>query len=553
MPENRKMKLFYVSCAIFIATSFNLSAKGLSLQVYTPQVPVLTGDEVNPLQRIMVVGDKSASYAINRLDLSLKGTTDLADIEELSLYRSARPARTDFTSDSLLAMIRNPRSEKQSFNFALPAGSDTTILWMRVKLKPQTDLLHRFVVNTLKVKTSEGSLINPTDSLFKGVLRPGVAVRKHWQDSVHTSRIPGLTTAKDGTLLAVFDARYESSRDLQGHMDIGLNRSEDGGQTWQSMQVVLDQKQWGGLPEKFNGVSDACVLVDQNTGAIYVAGLWMHGILDWKTGEWVEGLAETSDRWIHQWHSKGSQPGLGVKQTSQFLVTRSDDNGRTWCEPVNITAQTKREEWWLYAPAPGHGITLSDGTLVFPTQGRDRTGLPFSNITYSKDGGKTWIASNPAAENTTECMAVQLPDGAVMLNMRDNRNAKEKGDKNGRNIAVTYDLGTTWTEHPTSHNALIEPTCMASLHRHDYVAKGKSATLLLFSNPDSKYSRNRMSIKVSKDQGATWDSASPVLLDEWGSFGYSCLTSVNDSVIGILYEGSKAQMIFQKITVGELD
>ena len=56
----------------------------------------------------------------------------------------------------------------------------------------------------------------------------------------------------------------------------------------------------------------------------------------------------------------------------------------SWGFPDNITSKTKRPEWWLFAPAPGQGITLTDGTLVFPTQGRDENGLPFSNITYSK-------------------------------------------------------------------------------------------------------------------------------------------------------------------------
>mgnify|MGYP002243976521 CR=1 FL=1 len=102
----------------------------------------------------------------------------------------------------------------------------------------------------------------------------------------NTSRIPGIATSKNGTLLAVYDARYDTSRDLQGNIDIALNRSFDGGETWQPMQVVLDMKTWGGLPEKYNGVSDACILVDEKTGDIYVAGLWMHGVLDRNTGKW---------------------------------------------------------------------------------------------------------------------------------------------------------------------------------------------------------------------------------------------------------------------------
>ena len=40
---------------------------------------------------------------------------------------------------------------------------------------------------------------------------------------------------------------------------------------------------------------------------------------------------------------------LNVKETCQFLITKSVDDGLTWSDPVNITAQTKKPEWWLYA------------------------------------------------------------------------------------------------------------------------------------------------------------------------------------------------------------
>ena len=197
----------------------------------------------------------------------------------------------------------------------------------------------------------------------------------------------------------------------------------------------------------------------------------MHGLLD-KDGKWIEGLNENSTNWTHQWKGRGSQPGTGLKETSQFMIAKSTDDGLSWGFPDNITSKTKRPEWWLFAPAPGQGITLTDGTLVFPTQGRDENGLPFSNITYSKDHGKTWVTSNPAYQDVTECSVVQLGDGALMLNMRDNRNRGNK-DVNGRRICTTIDLGESWKEHPTSRRALVEPTCMASLHRHEYMEEGK--------------------------------------------------------------------------------
>ncbi|MGL4326794.1 MAG: sialidase family protein, partial [Tannerellaceae bacterium] len=343
------------------------------------------------------------------------GTTKRSDIDKIYLVREGKEKQ----------ILAEAHVNKSSLYLPITTQlSDTTNMSVYCDLKPQTPLLHRIDVQCKEIKTDKG-MIRPTDETIKGQ-RVGVAVQDAGTENVAAFRIPGLATTKNGSLIAVYDARRESSRDLQGHMDIGVSRSTDNGQTWEPMRVALDMKTWGGLPEKFNGVSDACVLADPNTGTIWVAGLWMHGILD-KDGKWIEGLNEESKNWQHQWAGRGSQPGLTPKETCQFIISRSDDDGKTWSEPVNITEQTKRSEWWLYAPAPGQGIVMTDGTLVFPTQGRDKEGMPFSNITYSKDGGKTWTTSNPSYTNTTECAVVQLNDGSLMLNMRDNRNGAEKG------------------------------------------------------------------------------------------------------------------------------
>ena len=373
--------------------------------------------------------------------------------------------------------------------------------WLSAKLSPDANLLHFVDAGCTGIILKYGVLL-PENSSSPAVQRIGVAVRKHTDDGVHTYRIPGLATASDGTLLAIYDVRRDRSRDLQGDIDIGLSRSTDGGQHWEPTQIVLDMDEWGGLPQKFNGVSDACILVDKFTGDIFVAGLWMHGVLD-KNGEWIEGLTQNSKAWNHQWRDKGSQPGYDVKQTSQFLITKSTDNGRTWEKPVNLT-HLKKEEWWLFAPAPGNGIMLDDGTLVFPAQGRDAEGMSFSNIMYSKDHGKTWKISNPAYYNTTESAVAQLSDGSLMLNMRDNRNRKVKGPGNGRAVMTTTDLGETWMTHPSSHGALQEPVCMASLIRYEYHDENsKLKSVLLFSNPNDQYQRKNMTIKVSFDDGMT--------------------------------------------------
>jgi len=508
--------------------------------------PVLKGKENNPVLRICYVNN-SNKQILKSIKINLSDT-QLKDVDSIRIFYRKKDSvfrpkvqfgRTLTATDELI------------FNDSILLNKGKNYLWVSYQLSDDCDLNSKVSVG-LDYMTINNKKVFPKEISPKKKLRTGIALRQHWDDGVHTYRIPGLITTNKGTLLAVYDVRRDFGRDLQGNIDIGLSRSTDQGETWESMKIIMDMKTWGDLSEKFNGVSDASILVDRNTNTIFVAGLWMHGVIN-SEGKWMEGLNKKSREWNHQWRNKGSQPGLDVKQTSQFLIVKSTDDGKTWSKPINLTKMCKDPKWWLWAPAPGHGITLRDGTLVFPSQGRNEDGKPFSNITYSKDKGNTWQTSNFASRNTTESMAVELSDGSVLLNMRDNRNREEKGDRNGRAVCTTNDLGKTWNEHPTSHGTLIEPVCMASIHKHTYKDKnGDQKSILLFSNPNDKYERIRQTFKVSFDDGSTWPKKYWLELDEGKAAGYSCLTSIDENTIGILYEGSQSQMTFQKILLNEL-
>jgi sialidase-1 len=518
------------------------------------QVPVLVLKKDNPVLRIHIhIAAAIDNTRFTEMVFNTSGSTDWKDIQQARLYYAgADSAITNLVNTEKLQLVgsTDKPGEKLLIKGDKQLSPGDHFFWLSFELNKDASLFIVIAVIFL------GALLNGTTKKATGQQkmpqRIGMALRQHNQDNVHTCRIPGLATAKDGSLLAIYDARRDKGGDLQGNIDIGVSRSLDGGNTWLPMQIAIDMEKWGGLPEKFNGVSDPNILVDKNTGTIYIAGLWMHGVLD-ANGKWIEGLTDTSTNWNHQWRAKGSQPGFDVKQSSQFMLVKSEDNGKTWSKPVNITRQCKQEDWWLWAPAPGAGITLQDGTLVFPTQGRDKSGKAFSNITYSKDGGNTWHTSNRAAkESTTENMAVELPDGAIMLNMRCGKNKSDTGDTNGRVIAITRNLGANWTEHPTSRGVLHEPVCMASIIRHDYPVKDQKKSILLFANPDSKTLRNHMTIKVSYDDGLTWPANKKIMLDEWKSRGYSCLTSIDADTIGIVYESSQSDLVFQKIKLKEL-
>ena len=505
------------------------------------QIPVLKGKSNNPILQIKMVG--GSEEQLPSVVVSLEGTSDLNDIKSVQLFSMGQDSVWDSSKEYKQVGENKISSAKLTFSEDLPLDKKENNFYVTCKLADNANLHHKISARCDKIVLDDDSYVIPQSNSILLEQRIGVAVRQHMDENVDTYRIPGFATTNKGTLLAIYDARRNSSRDLQGDIDIGLSRSSDGGNTWEPMQLVLDMGEWGGLPQKFNGISDACVLVDENSDNIFIAGLWMHGVLNEK-GKWTTGLTKDSDNWEHQWKRKGSQPEFSIKQTCQFMLTQSTDDGKTWSEPVNLTKQIKRKEWWLLAPAPGRGITLEDGTLLMPTEGRDENGTPFSNIIFSKDDGKTWQTSNPAASKANENQAVQLSDGSIMLNMR--------SDIKGRIVAVTSDLGQTWREHPTSQKVLNESGCMASLHRHNYTENGVKKHILLFSNPNTTQGRHHTTIKVSFDDGLTWPEKYWLLLDEGKNRGYSCLTSIDENTIGILYESSQADMTFESIPLNEL-
>ena len=240
-----------------------------------------------------------------------------------------------------------------------------------------------------------------------------------------------------------------------------------------------------------------------------------------------------------------SRDGLAIDRTPQLVISESADDGKTWTEPRNITAQVKDPKWNFFLQGPGCGITMEDGTLVFPAQYIDENRMPHSCIIYSKDGGETWKRHNSPRSNTTEAQVVELEPGTLMLNMRDNRGGS-------RAVAITKDLGETWTEHPSSRSALREPVCQASLIKVKAEDNITGKEMLVFSNPNTDSGRFNMTIKVSFDGGNTWNESDQLLIDSEWSAGYSCLTLIDKETLGILYECSGSPLAFQAIKIKDI-
>lgn len=396
--------------------------------------------------------------------------------------------------------------------------------WVSIEMKPEASLLTKITAEVTGVTADGQSLPVKCVSAPNVIRRLGVGVRHAGDDGAAAFRIPGLVTTNKGTLLGVYDVRYNSSVDLQEHIDIGLSRSIDGGKTWEKMRLPLAFGEYGELPAAQNGVGDPSILVDTKTNTIWIVAAWTHGMGNQRA-----------------WWS--SQQGMDVNHTAQLVLVKSTDDGKTWSQPINITEQVKHPEWYFLLQGPGRGITMEDGTLVFPIQyiGKDR--IPNAGIMYSKDRGETWTIHNHARTNTTEAQVAEVVPGTLMLNMRDNRGGS-------RAVYTTSDLGMTWKEHESSRTALPEPVCMASLISVKAADNVLGKDILIFSNPNTTNARKNITIKISLDGGNTW--AHQLLLDEGENWGYSCLTMVDKETIGILYESSVAHMTFQCINLKDI-
>ena len=538
------MKTFLFTAGLLASLTASASSTD-TLYVKQQQLPILIERTDNVLFLMRMNGGNT--QRLDEVTLNFGKDVSLSDIKAVKLYYGGTEARQVNATQRFAPVEYISRAPGQTLA-AHPSYSikkdearpnkNTVVLkgqqklypgvnyfWVSVEMNPNTSL-----TSTLSA-TVEGAKADGQTLPVKAVSAPmkrymGIGVRHAGDDGSNAFRIPGLVTTNKGTLLGVYDVRYNNSNDLQEHVDIGLSRSTDGGKTWEKMRLPLSFGETGDMPKAQNGVGDPSILVDTKTNTIWIVAAWTHGMGNQRA--WVS-----------------SHPGMDMYHTAQLVMAKSTDDGKTWSAPINITDQVKKPEWHFLLQGPGRGITMQDGTLVFPIQyiGKDR--IPNAGIMYSKDRGETWHIHNHARTNTTESQVVEVEPGVLMLNMRDNRGGS-------RAVYTTTDLGRTWKEHVSSRTALQEPVCMASLISVKAKDNVTGKDLLIFSNPNSTSRRNHITIKISTDGGETWLPEHQLMIDEGDSWGYSCLTMVDKETVGILYESSMAHMLFQKVKLSEI-
>lgn len=335
-------------------------------------------------------------------------------------------------------------------------------------------------------------------------------------------RIPALTVAPNGDLLASYDGR-PSAQDAPGPNSILQRRSTDGGDTWGPQTVVH-----GGTDgEAKTGYSDPSYVVDRESGTVF----------NFHVFSMDQGFI-------------GSRPGVDPadRNVLHAEVSTSSDDGATWQHRVITADVTPDLGWRSRFAASGQGIQLRYG----PHAGRlvqqftiiNAAGTFQAVSVYSDDHGKTWQAGKAVGTGMDENKTVELSDGTIMLNSRDSAGSKF------RKVAYSDDGGVTYGE-VTIDRELPDPTNNASIVRAFPNAERGSAEarVLLFSNAASQTGRTNGTVRASCDDGENWPIAREF---QPGETAYSTLATLPDGDVGLLYEPGHSSVRFAKFNMAWL-
>ena len=205
----------------------------------------------------------------------------------------------------------------------------------------------------------------------------------------------------------------------------------------------------------------------------------------------------------------------------------SDDDGMSWSPPRDITTSIKYPDARSLSSGPGIGIQVRrgehKGRILMPFNTRNRPDFHTEvYAAFSDDCGESWSCGATAPEGSegwgNEVQLVELADGSVMLNCRSHEG------NHRRKVSVSRDGGEAWSPLQDDET-LIEPRCMGSIIRY--------SDRILFSNPASLSERVNGTVRMSIDEGKTWDVSRTICP---GRFAYSCLTVLPDGSAACLYE-----------------
>ena len=346
-------------------------------------------------------------------------------------------------------------------------------------------------------------------------------------------RIPAIVKAPDGPLLAFAEGRITDCGDF-GDVDIVMRTSTDNGKTWGAVSRAADYGHY-----QVGNPAPVFDLTDPNypNGRLFLV---------YNTGT----VSEADVR-----------AGNAIREVWSVAST---DRGKSWSAPVNITAQVNRpnkptmnpayafyEDWRSYANTPGHALQLTQGAhkgRIFVAANHS-AGPPQPNFRdyrahgfYSDDHGKTWqLANTILYPGGNESTAAETTGGGVLINIRN-----QSGDVKNRLLAYSSNGGQRW-EAVRIATDLPDPVNQGSMINY---RTGDGKNVLLFSNANSQTKRDKMTVRISEDDGKSWSAGKEIYA---GSAAYSDLVVQQNGRIGVLYEQDNyTKIVYAQFTYGWL-
>ena len=467
----------------------------------------------------------------------------------------------------------------------------------------QTAMIYDAALTDAQIKRLAGASPLPTRALFDTGYHGALSYR-----------IPSLLTLDSGVILAGADQRVSIPNDAPNDINLVMRRSLDGGATWEEMRTLLSLPGTGALGAS---LIDSVLVQDRSTGRVIClvdqfpggigqpnatvgAGFDEQGrrVLHNRAGERfavepdgsvVTEVGEATDYRIvlsgddaaglragdvllggqavgsiYLAHEQAPENCLFQHRGSHLLMITSDDDGATWSEPIDITAQVKADWMCFLGTGPGNAIQLSapehTGRILAPVYYSHEAGgtayLSCAAI-YSDDGGTTWTlgaSPNDGREvlgavvhsrdltderaSLYESVLVEGTDGAVHVWARNQHPSGRVAH------AVSHDGGVTWGEVDYDEQLpeiFSQPNAIAITGLEGAAAagdgdgvKGAAGRGIVFANASRMLPfRGCGVLRLSYDDGATWPHNRVI---NPRHYVYQCMAQLPSGDIALLWE-----------------
>lgn len=461
----------------------------------------------------------------------------------------------------------------------------------------QTAMVYDAALTDAQIKRLAGAAPLPTRALFDTGYHGALSYR-----------IPSLLTLDSGVILAGADQRVSIPNDAPNDINLVMRRSLDGGATWEEMRTLLSLPGTGALGAS---LIDSVLVQDRSTGRViclvdqFPGGIGQPNaavgtgfdaqrrrVLHNRAGELfavgpagavltdageptdyrvlLSDDAATGARAgdvllggeaagsIYLAYEQAPEDCLFQHRSSHLLMITSDDDGATWSEPIDITAQVKADWMCFLGTGPGNAIQLTGaehaGRILVPVYYNHETGgtgyLSCAAI-YSDDGGATWtlgtspndgrevlgsvVSSRDLADERAslyESVLVEGADGAVHVWARNQHPSGRVAH------AVSRDGGVTWGE--VDHDAQLteifsQPNAIAVTGANDTAgAVEPGSRSIVFANASQMLPfRGCGVMRLSHDDGATWPHNRVV---NPRHYVYQCMAQLPGGDIALLWE-----------------